>query len=92
MVDKVYGPVFVYIDQAGDTGSLWEDAKNRPTAEVTKWLYAWIKNPEYPLDRSTVTGRVCLFDGASTSGAWAIPVPQKFDASDRRLRFLGARG
>jgi len=77
--NKVYGPLFVYINQGATTDAMWEDAKQRAAKEVDLWPYAWMKNTAYPLQRGAVTGRVKLSDGASVKGAWAILAPPDED-------------
>jgi rhamnogalacturonan endolyase len=62
---KVYGPVYVYLNKGDSLNALWEDAKQRSAAEYAKWPYTWLKNPDYPLERGTVTGQVALSSGAA---------------------------
>jgi rhamnogalacturonan endolyase len=73
--EKVFGPLFVYVNQGDSVDALWADAKKRAAAERDRWPYAWLKLDEYPLERGSVRGRVRLTDGGSTRGAWAVLVP-----------------
>lgn len=73
--EKVYGPLFVYVNGADSVDKMWDDAKKRAGAEVAKWPYAWLDRKEYPLKRGTVSGAVKLTDGASAKGAWALLSP-----------------
>jgi rhamnogalacturonan endolyase len=84
---KLYGPVFVYFNQGGSVDALWTDAKNRAAAEIAKWPYAWLKNPDYPLDRGAVNGHLTMADGASLP-----PAPLYRDAGDKFSLTDGANG
>jgi rhamnogalacturonan endolyase len=72
---KVYGPVFVYVNEGDSVDGMWADAKTRATTEMAKWPYTWLRHAEYPLQRGTVSGRVRLTDGTSAKGAWAVLAP-----------------
>jgi rhamnogalacturonan endolyase len=73
--EKVYGPLFVYVNGADTVDKMWDDAKKRAAAEVAKWPYSWLERKEYPLKRGTVSGTVKLTDGASAKGAWVLLSP-----------------
>jgi len=86
---KLYGPVFVYVNQGASVDALWDDAKRCARQEISLWPYTWLRHSEYPLERGTVTGRIQLAgpppsplaqakmanDGDSTTGAWVILAP-----------------
>ena len=67
---KLYGPLFVYINHGPNPEAQWQDAKLRASKEITAWPYAWLKHPDYPLERGSVTGKVRIPGDAR--GAWAI--------------------
>ena len=69
---RFYGPVFFYVNQGGSTASLWADAQSRSAAEEGKWPYGFVNQPDYPLLRGAVSGRVKLADGQSARGAWVV--------------------
>ena len=73
--DKVYGPVFVYVNNGESVDAMWDDAKKRADAEAAKWPYTWLDNKEYPRERGTVAGSIRLTDGGSTKDAWVILSP-----------------
>jgi rhamnogalacturonan endolyase len=73
--DKVYGPVFVYLNEGKSVEAMCDDAKKRTATEMEAWPYAWLKRDDYPLERGTVAGRVKLTDGTSAKGAWALLAP-----------------
>jgi rhamnogalacturonan endolyase len=70
-----YGPAFVYFNQGDVIDALWQDAKIRAVNEETRWPYALVNNPDYPVVRGTVVGRIKLSNGDSTQGAWAVLAP-----------------
>src|SRR5437763_11317695 len=72
---KLFGPLFVYVNQGPSIDALWADARQRARAEAGKWPYAWLKHDDYPLRRGTVRGRVRLTDGGSARAAWVILAP-----------------
>ncbi|HXM53927.1 MAG TPA: rhamnogalacturonan lyase B N-terminal domain-containing protein, partial [Candidatus Dormibacteraeota bacterium] len=55
---KLFGPWLVYFND----GSI-ADAEARATQEEAAWPYAWLDNPQYPLARTMVSGRILLADG-----------------------------
>jgi rhamnogalacturonan endolyase len=84
---KIYGPVFVYLNKGGSVDELWADAKRRAAVEIAKWPYAWLQNPDYPLDRGTVTGHLTLAGGATLP-----PAPMYRDDGDHFSLTDGANG
>jgi len=54
---KVFGPTFVYLNQANGAEALWEDAKQRAEVLGEAWPYKWMKQPEYSVERTSVKGR-----------------------------------
>ena len=70
-----YGPAFVYFNQGDAIDALWQDAKKRAISEETQWPYTFVNNPDYPVARGTVVGRIKLSNGDSTQGAWAVLAP-----------------
>jgi rhamnogalacturonan endolyase len=73
--EKVYGPLFVYVNAADSVDKMWDDAKTRANAEIAKWPYEWLARKEYPLKRGTVSGSIKLTDGTSAKGAWVLLSP-----------------
>jgi rhamnogalacturonan endolyase len=72
---KVFGPLFVYVNEGTSVDALWTDARRRAAAESAQWPYPWLKHPDYPLQRGTVRGRIRLAGDRSAGGAWAILAP-----------------
>jgi rhamnogalacturonan endolyase len=77
--DKLYGPLFVYVDHSPTVDGMWKDAQQRAREESARWPYAWLRRPDYPRRRGVVRGRVRLADGAGARGAWAMLVPPDED-------------
>ena len=73
--DKVYGPVFVYVNNGESVDAMWDDAKKRAGAEAANWPYEWLENKDYPREHGTVAGSIRLTDGGSTKDAWVILSP-----------------
>ncbi len=56
--EKLYGPYFIYLNSDADHDEMISDAKQRAREELKFWPYQWMKNSLYPLDRSTVSGKI----------------------------------
>ncbi|KAG2616984.1 hypothetical protein PVAP13_3NG177753 [Panicum virgatum] len=69
---KVLGPVFIYLN-SGDHPSckrdLWEDAKARARAEVSRWPYTFPASPDFAkaCERGSVTGRLWVRDDVANA-------------------------
>ena len=61
---KIYGPWLVYFNN----GSI-ADAQAQADKERDQWPYKWLSNPSYPLERTTVSGRLYLPHGRPAAGA-----------------------
>ncbi len=68
----IYGPVFVYLNKGANTDAMFADAKRQADEERAKWPYKWVNNPDYPVDRGTVSGAIHMTDGAPTKGATVV--------------------
>ncbi|MDD4971509.1 MAG: polysaccharide lyase family protein [Paludibacter sp.] len=68
---KLGGPFFLYVNSGKNVAAIWEDAKQKANEEVTKWPYAWMNHPDYPLQRGKVTGQLKV-KGASAANAHII--------------------
>lgn len=62
---KMFGPFALYCN-SGSREEMIADAKVVAKDEVKAWPYSWFTNEAYPLDRSTVTGNICLTNYATT--------------------------
>ena len=59
---KIWGPVFIYINK-GTREEMIADAKREAHEQQQAWPFDWFKNALYPLDCSTVTGRINVTTG-----------------------------
>jgi rhamnogalacturonan endolyase len=69
---QVYGPVFVYLNHGASVEAMHEDARTRALAERAKWPYRFIHDPDYPLERGQLRGRLQLSDGGNPEGALVV--------------------
>ncbi len=74
--EKIYGPVFVYLNSGKDYDAMWNDAKARLETIMSQWPYQWMSHELFPLQRGQVTGTL-NFDGHSpAANAFVILAPQ----------------
>lgn len=69
--EKVYGPIFHYLNRGENTEEMWADAQRRAATEIVRWPQPWMTEGGFH-ERGTVQGRVSMADGASPEGAWAL--------------------
>jgi len=69
---KCFGPCFVYFNSGASTDLMFANAKRKAQEEMAKWPYRWVSQPEYPIERGTVGGKLQLTDGSSPEGAWIV--------------------
>jgi len=70
--EKIYGPFYYYINEAQEPEELIQDALRVAEQEKAKWPYQWVEERLYPLERSTVSGRLQDFQGEPVSNAEII--------------------
>ena len=56
---KMFGPFALYCNK-GNRDEMIADAKETAEKEVAAWPYSWLANENYPLSRTTVTGKINL--------------------------------
>ena len=59
---KLYGPFFIYVNK-GTKDAMVADAKAQASLQQSQWPFEWFENALYPLDRSTVSGRINVTTG-----------------------------
>jgi Rhamnogalacturonate lyase family. len=69
---KFYGPFYQYFNESGDPQELFQDALGQAELEKEKWPYQWVHDELYPLNRSSVSGRLIFGDGMPCEGATVI--------------------
>ena len=77
--EKIYGPFFLYVDEAdvadpvANTAALWQRAKRRARREEARWPYAWVAEPLYAAaTRSTVSGTLSVSGEGRPGDAWVL--------------------
>ncbi len=84
---KFAGPFLIYINQAPTAAAAWQDAKAKAAAEAKRWPYSFVNDPDYPMGRSTVHGRLEL-TGGSAAGAWCVLAAPGSDWQDQCLGYI----
>jgi len=69
--EKLYGPIFFYLNQGENTEEMWADAKRRAATEEADWPYRWLDQKDFH-QRGTVTGTLRTSGTKSPKGAWAL--------------------
>lgn len=64
---KMFGPFLIYVNSGETPEAMVADARARAAAEMEEWPYQWFENEYYPLDRSTVKGRINFTTGQSAA-------------------------
>ncbi|MDE6484292.1 MAG: hypothetical protein K2L14_02720 [Duncaniella sp.] len=64
---QIFGPFLIYVNTGETPEDMVADARDRARAEIEEWPYQWFENEYYPLDRSTVKGRVNFTTGQSAA-------------------------
>ncbi|XP_050311298.1 rhamnogalacturonate lyase-like [Anthonomus grandis grandis] len=54
---KFYGPYLIYINTGSDE-ELLKDVARQTLVEQSLWPYSWVDDPDYPLSRGTVSGKI----------------------------------
>lgn len=69
--EKIYGPMFFYMNTGENSEEMWMDAKRRAASHVEAWPYQWIDYDGFH-ERGRVEGKVNVPEGNSPEGAWAL--------------------
>ncbi len=70
--EKIHGPWFLYFNTGENSDAIIMDALSVAAKEKTKWPYAWMDEPLYPLKRTTVTGQLKLTHDRSAALAYVL--------------------
>lgn len=76
---KLSGPFLLYVNMGKDVKAIWADAKKQADIEVAQWPYSWMNNPEYPLERGTVTGTLQFKNGEKAKLAHVVLAAPNID-------------
>lgn len=74
---KLCGPVAFYVNHFDAVEPAFADAFEQARIEQAAWPYAWLKDADYPLERSTVRGRVKVEGKSISTQTWAVLSPDE---------------
>lgn len=60
---QIFGPFMIYVNDATTREEMIADAHAKAAALKSEWPFSWFENQYYPLDRSTVTGKIDITTG-----------------------------
>ncbi len=63
---QIFGPFAIYVN-SGSRDQMIADARAKASALQAEWPFAWFENDLYPLDRSSVTGKINVTTGQPNS-------------------------
>ncbi|MDE5786243.1 MAG: hypothetical protein K2H98_06890, partial [Duncaniella sp.] len=69
---QIFGPFLIYVNTGETPEDMVADARARAALEMEEWPYRWFENEYYPLDRSTVTGRINFTTGQSAANMQVV--------------------
>jgi rhamnogalacturonan endolyase len=69
---KIHGPWYLYFNTGDTPEAIIADAKKTAAEEKAKWPYAWVDEPLFPQQRTTVTGQLQLTHDRSAAFAYVI--------------------
>ncbi|HUI08545.1 MAG TPA: polysaccharide lyase family protein [Verrucomicrobiae bacterium] len=75
---KLCGPWLVYLNSGDSPQQIWANAKEQAEKEKAAWPYQWMRHPDYPLRRGTVSGTLKLYDGSqpAANALMVLTAPQ----------------
>lgn len=56
--NKSFGPYFIYVNSGNSYREMIEDAKSIAAQKEQEWPFSWFVNSSYPIERTTVKGRI----------------------------------
>jgi rhamnogalacturonan endolyase len=86
--EKIYGPFFIYVNSGNNHDEMIEDAKAQASLQKTLWPYQWLANDLYPLERSTVTGKLNVSMGLSQDDIQVVLAGQDMDIYDQGKAYM----
>lgn len=60
---QLFGPFAIYVNSGDSREEMIADARAKAAELKAQWPFGWFGNELYPLDRSTVTGRINMLTG-----------------------------
>ena len=69
--EKIYGPMYFYLNDGENPEAMWVDAKREAAAQVAQWPYSWMEASAYH-HRGALEGSLQITDGTSPEGAYVV--------------------
>ncbi len=60
---QIFGPFMIYVNDGASREEMIADARKKASQLKEEWPFTWFENKYYPLDRSTVTGKINITTG-----------------------------
>ncbi|MFM2293684.1 MAG: hypothetical protein RLZZ350_97, partial [Verrucomicrobiota bacterium] len=75
--EKIYGPYYVCTTTGTNHTQQYQAALARSATEISSWPYSWVRETEatYPRTRGTVSGKLTIATGQTTSNALMVLAP-----------------
>jgi len=87
-VDKIYGPFFIYVNSGASHDDMVADAKQQAVIQKSQWPYQWLTNPLFPIDRTSVTGRINIPNGISPDKLQVVLAKPGVDIYDQGTDYM----
>lgn len=69
---QIFGPFFIYVNSGASKEQMIADAKKKAHEKMQEWPFKWFENDLYPLDRSTVSGKINISGGHTPEGIQVV--------------------
>lgn len=69
---QIFGPFMIYVNDGATREEMIADARAKAAELKAQWPFQWFKNDYYPLDRSTVTGKINITTGQNPGGVKVV--------------------
>ena len=60
---QIFGPFMIYVNAGANREEMIADARKKAGELKEEWPFTWFENKYYPLDRSTVSGKINITTG-----------------------------
>lgn len=84
---KIYGPFLIYVNRGTKEGMI-ADAKKQACEQQKQWPFEWFENPLYPVDRSTVSGRLSITTGQSCDSVQMVLAEPGLDPYQQGKKYI----
>ncbi len=69
---QIFGPFMIYVNSGENREEMIEDARKKASKLKEEWPFTWFENEYYPLERSTVTGRINITTGQNAGNVKVV--------------------